>query len=292
MSSTAEYDAFGPWIHEIREEEEIPRLYRDYPIDLTHAALTIKIPRQIERRDATPSMDLYDALLSVGPEKLTVLTRRGRRYDFRDLPYPEIQGITSIVDLLDGHLVLSADDGAVDIRFNASSSEIVDHFVALLRERYLTPQQQGAGRPPKIHPPDVERELQLLYRRACAEDRCHTIGVQRRHVVTPLDRSLVSRAVARAWPTTLQTSIFALGADELQVLHRGMPFHVGFKPVHATARTLLPLERIAGVETRPSPLHEGVTSLVVRVGRVPHEFAVDEDVADQVEGGIRAAVRG
>jgi hypothetical protein len=138
----------------------------------------------------------------------------------------------------------------------------------------------------------VERELQLLYRRVCSEDRCHLIGVQKRHVVAPLDRSLVSRAVARAWPTTLQTAIFALGADELQVLHRGRPFHVGFKPVHATARTLLPLERIAGVETRPSPLHEGVTSLVVRVGRVPHEFAVDEDVADQVVDGIRAAVRG
>jgi hypothetical protein len=125
MSSTAEYDAFGPWIHEIQAEEDIPRLYRDYPLDLAHAALTIKIPRQIERRDATPSMDLYDALLSLGPDKLTVLTRRGHRYDFRDLPYPEIQGITSIVDLLDGRLLLSAEDDAVEIRFNASSSEII-----------------------------------------------------------------------------------------------------------------------------------------------------------------------
>ena len=293
MSSTAEYDAFGPWIDEIRSPEDVPKLFRDYPLDLSTAVLTIKVPREIERRDATPSMDLYDVVLSLGPEKLTVLTRRGHRYDFRDLPYSEVQGITTIVDLLDGRLVLSAEDGAINVKYNASSNEIIEHLVALLRERYLTPQpEQGGAARPTVRVPDVERELQVLHRRVCQEDRCHTIGVQRRHVVVPLDRSLVGRAVARAWPTTLQSAIFALGPDELQVLHRGRPFHTGFKPVHATARTLLPLARISGVETRPSPLHEGVTSLVVRVGRVSHEFAVDEDVADQIEDSIRAAVRG
>ena len=73
MSSTAEYDGFGPWIYEIRTREEIPRLFSDYPLDLETAVLTIKVPRVIDRRDANPAMDLYDILLSLGPDKLNDL---------------------------------------------------------------------------------------------------------------------------------------------------------------------------------------------------------------------------
>ncbi|MCU0283424.1 MAG: hypothetical protein MUD13_05925 [Candidatus Nanopelagicales bacterium] len=293
--STREYDAFGPWVYEIRTEDEIPKLYREFPLDLASAAMTIKVPREIERRDANPDMDLYDVVLSVGPDHVTVLTRQGHRFDFRDVPYRDLQGITESVDLLDGRLVLAAEGGDVRVKYNASSNDVMTQLVGLLRERYIEPAPApppGTRSASVAGPPDVERELQVLFRRVSHEGPMRTAGVQRRHVVLPVRGSSIDRAVARAWPTALQSAIFILSATELQVLHRGRPYRTGFRPIHTLARTLLPLERVAGIETAPSERFAGVAHVRVRVGHVTHEFALDDPVADRVVAALRTAVRG
>jgi hypothetical protein len=293
--STREYDAFGPWVYEIRTEDEIPKLFREFPLDLASAAMTIKVPRQIERRDANPDMDLYDVVLSLGPEQVTVLTRQGHRFDFRDVPYRDIQGITESVDLLDGRLVLAAEGGDVRIRYNASSNDVMTQLVGLLRERYTEP---AATRAPGTRsasiagPPDVERELQVLFRRVSHEGPMRTAGVQQRHVVLPVRGGYVDRAVARAWPTTLQSAVFVLTGTELQVLHRGRPFRTGFRPIHTLARTLVPLARVSGIEASPSERFAGVADVRVRVGHVTHEFSLADPVADRVVAALRTAVRG
>lgn len=76
-ASTPEYDAFGPWVDPVRSAEEVPPLYRDHPVDLAASRLVLKVPRDIARRDATPDMDLYDHLLVLEADALTVLSRRG-----------------------------------------------------------------------------------------------------------------------------------------------------------------------------------------------------------------------
>ena len=64
MHVISEYDAFGPWIYEVHNVDELPRLYQNAGIDPTTCSLVLKIPRNIERRDATPDMHLYDHLVS------------------------------------------------------------------------------------------------------------------------------------------------------------------------------------------------------------------------------------
>lgn len=294
MSTTAEFDAFGPWIYEIRTKEDMPRLYRDHPLDLETAALTIKVPRDISRREANPSMDLYDVVLSLGQERVTVLRRSGTRYDFRDVPYHEIQGITEFVDLLAGRLTLATESGDVAIPFNAASSEIITHLVQLLRERYLTEGSASnatvdrAGRSPV---PDVERELQLLYRRVAQGPGDRVLAVQKHRLLVARDASAVGRFMARAWPTWVLSSVVVLSPRELQILHRGRHYQTGYKPVRALARTLIPLERVTGVETRPSSMYEDITKIMVRARTVSHEFAVDSSLADDLLHGLREAIR-
>jgi hypothetical protein len=293
--STREYDAFGPWVYEIHADDEIPKLFREFPLDLAAAAMTIKVPREIERRDANPEMDLYDVVLSLGPEQVTVLTRQGHRFDFRDIPYRDIQGIAESVDLLDGRLALIAEGGDVRVKYNASSNDVMTQLVGLIRERYVeTPAAppRGARSASVAGPPDVERELQVLFRRVSHEGPMRIAGVQKRHVVLPVGGTYLDRAVARAWPTTLQSAIVALSATELQLLHRGRPFRTGFRPIHTLARTLVPLERISGIETAPNQRFADVVDVVVRVGHVTHSCTLDEPVADRVLAALRSAVRG
>ncbi|BDZ60782.1 hypothetical protein GCM10025873_05730 [Demequina sediminis] len=77
----SEYDRFGPWIDRVETEADVPRLFRPHGVDLAAARLVLKVPRNVARRDASPDMDLYDHLLVLGRDSLTVLSRRGR-----DLP--------------------------------------------------------------------------------------------------------------------------------------------------------------------------------------------------------------
>lgn len=295
MSSTAEYDAFGPWIYEVRTQDEIPRVFRGHPIDLSTATMTVKVPRDIERRNANPSMDLYDILLSLGPDSLTVLTRRGRDCDAREVPYRQIQGITEFTDLLDARVTFHTETGVVDVRYNSSSTDTMSHLVQLVRQRYVA---GGQGRPaPKgrrqgSSAPDVEDALRAYYRRLAHEEGAgRSLGVQKRHAVEPLEVSAMSRVMARAWPTTLQGAIVTLGERELQVVNRGRAFATGYKPVQSLARTLMPIERISALEVRPSKVYADVSALVVRVGTVEHAFDLDTPLANKIAGDVKHQVR-
>ena len=132
--------------------------------------------------------------------------------------------------------------------------------------------------------------MQNYHSRLAKEGLGRTVALQKRHIVTPAGASLAGQLVARAWPTTLPSAIFALEPRELQVIHRGRPFFTGYKPVHALARTLIPLERVSGVETHPNPQYDGVGVLTVRVGKVAHEFSGDQSVTDAAAHAIRDAV--
>ena len=85
VTRSAEFDAFGPWVDQVRNASEVPGLYRDYPVDFATSRLVLKVPRNISRRDALPTMDLYDHLLIAGPEALVVLSRAHDRLH-RDAP--------------------------------------------------------------------------------------------------------------------------------------------------------------------------------------------------------------
>jgi hypothetical protein len=285
MSTTAEYDAFGPWIYEIHSDEEVPRLFRGQGLDLASAVMTIKVPREIERRVANPSMDLYDLVLSLGPESVTALARRGKAVDRREVRYVDIQGITDSVDLLRGRLVLHAEGSPLTVAYNASSTDVVGQLVQVLRRQYVSGQPEE-GRPSQVRltiPTTVEDDLQNLYRRVAREEGGgRVLGVQPRRVVTPVGASGVGRAVARAWPTTMQSSVVVLGDREVVVLHRATPFATGHRPVQSLARTLLPLERLVAVDVRPSQTYEGVSVLQLRVGRVTHEVFADAATARNV----------
>jgi len=290
MSTTAEYDAFGPWIYEIHSEEEIPRLFRGHTIDLDSSLMTIKVPREIERRAANPSMDLYDMVVSLGQETVTVLTRRGRAVDKREVAYTGIQGITDLVDLLRGHLILHAEDQPVEVRYNASSTDIVSHLVHVLRGRYARGAAKGRASGRVSIPKGVEDDLANLYRRAAREDGVgRTVGIQTRRGVTPVGASGLGRAVARAWPTTMQSAVVTVDEREIVVLHRGTPFATGRRPVQSLARTTLPLERVAAVDVRASQTYEDVSVLQVRVGRVTHEYFFDAAAAPPIAKELSTA---
>ncbi|MDY7528426.1 MULTISPECIES: hypothetical protein [unclassified Cryobacterium] len=137
-TADAEYNAFGPWVDAVRTLDEVPRLFRDFGCDPTSERLVLKVPRNIPRRDADPTMDLYDHLIIAGSDALTVLSRTGSAYAGSTLPYDAVVAIEDSVDLTDGRLRVYSRDGSVlQVGYNGSSREVVSGFVDMLRDMSL-----------------------------------------------------------------------------------------------------------------------------------------------------------
>ncbi|MGW6128686.1 hypothetical protein ACWFNE_01540 [Cellulomonas sp. NPDC055163] len=149
-ASTAEYDAFGPWIDEVRSPQDVPRLFRAHPLDLDAAHLVLKVPRNISRRDATADMDLYDHLVVLADDELTVLSRLEAVTDAGE-PTPsaydealgyrtwssrptDVVAMRDVTSMLDARLDLLTQDGrALTLRYNGSAAEGVQRLVDAVR---------------------------------------------------------------------------------------------------------------------------------------------------------------
>lgn len=288
---TAEYDAFGPWVYQVRTRDEVPRLFRDAPLDLEASELVLKVPRNIARRDATPQMDLYDHVLAAGAEHLTVLSRTPGGYAAATVPYAQIAAIESGTDLLDGQLTLHLTTGEppTTVGYNGSSQEMVDRLVTVLRTHYLDGASAGLALPSDFRDGDVElqrfdADLALVSEYGAVlrhEPEVGFLAAHERRVVVPRDSGGVvgrfSRLVHFAWPMTLHAAILCADPHELTVIHRRAWWVRGHVPVHSVCRTTVPLHRIDRVQLRPDAAYAGVVVAELWLGGTVLELPLPEE---------------
>ncbi len=138
MIRSVEYDAFGPWIYRLGGMHTMPPLFLPWEEETEGALLRIKIPRNIERRDASPDMNLYDRVISLFPDRILILERveRGReeRPGRREIPLDGITCLRRTSCLLSGNLSLMTRTESVDIPFNSVSEEIIGEAVKIIRQ--------------------------------------------------------------------------------------------------------------------------------------------------------------
>lgn len=328
MRRTAEFDAFGPWVDEVRTAEEVPRLYRGHGVDPATTDLVLKVPRRISRRDATPDMHLYDHLVVVDARGLTLLTRRGTEYTVRHVLHDEVAAVTASVDLLDGRVSV-ADTGMADpdeplaFRYNSVSQELVVRLVRALRARALgrplapadTPpggdpavpgtgaaDVVGAGTTPAwgsplaLHPtalgPDDVALVTTVQDVLGPEPHVVPVAAHRRTRVHRRDGRLAA-TLDRVLPATLQAAVVAAGPGELHVVHRRRWFTTGRRPMTSVAHTVLLTDRVTGFALRRSERYRAVRLARITSGRAVTTlpFLADSDTASAVQGVLEAARR-
>lgn len=156
----SEYDSFGPWIYEISEAHPVPRLFAPHIPQNESAVLLFKIPRNIERRVATPDMDLYDYVVGAYTDYICVLKRQEDRVSHLRITYSEIECLCLTRHFLKGILTLYLKNGTVELPFNAVSMDIIRRFAAHIRSKQLT---GNAVLPDEIREQQKPVELNLLF---------------------------------------------------------------------------------------------------------------------------------
>ncbi len=269
MQSTAEFDAFGPWIYEVRTQAELPRLYRDAGIEVADQRLVLKVPRNIERRNATPDLHLYDVLIAVDDTTLTVLQRQEDRYSTTRIRVDRLTAVEDSTDLLDGRLTLhNADSAPVRVSYNAAEQLPVYELVRLLRELYLPATDSDLTYSSGITPDlgGTDRDLAKVCRNLTrAEPRMRVIGTTTRQKLDP-PTGLVARAMNVIWPVTLHATIVLADDREVQVIHRRDWLSRGNSDVHSLARTVLVRDRITDLQVAPHEKYRQIEVVTVHSG--------------------------
>ncbi|NII42615.1 hypothetical protein E9228_003289 [Curtobacterium flaccumfaciens] len=267
-----EYDAFGPWIDEVDSVALTPRLYRDHPIDFDTALLVLKVPRDIERRNANPSMHLYDALIIVMPNTITVLVRSGDTYTTRVAQLDDVFAVEDSVHLLDGRLTIHFTNRApIAVHYNGSARGSIGRLVDLLRASKVTPVAkagklgQGAGAigtgqasMASILVSDRDHGL----RGDCVdvfrtEPQTVFLGGHTASVVRPAG-GLVTTLAHRIRPAYLQGAAVIAAPGEVSVIHRRAPITRGRGDDLSHARTFVFPDRVQTVVAKSHPLYQDV----------------------------------
>lgn len=278
FQSTPEYDAFGPWVLPVTTAEEIPPLFRAAGVDLGAAHVVVKVPRPISRRDATPSMDLYDHLLVVDHQGLTVLTRADRAFRTRTVAADQLLGIQDSVDLLDGRLTVfpTGPQGPVTVTYSGASQDVVGRLVAALRALYRPHLATGAPAELQTRPAvglgalaEDQALVGMYHEVARDEPDLRVLAAHPRQVLVPKGegaQAALSRALHLAWPATLHAALVCADGPELQILHRRRWLTRGSAPTHSVARTILPFARVGAVRVADHDRYHGVRVVTVELG--------------------------
>ncbi|MEN0129273.1 MAG: hypothetical protein AAGC49_07510 [Brevundimonas sp.] len=299
-ASTSEYDRFGPWVDEVRTPDDVPRLYRDHPIDFAAHRLVLKVPRNIARRDATADMDLYDQLLLLDYDQLTVLSRRtgedpgatGRQrrgYAEQHLLLEDVVAVQNIVNLLDARLVVHARDGqTVAVRYNGSAQQGIVGIVEALRRSVAcgTPSATGQalisaaramGEPRLPGPNDRDVALASDFHLA-ARHNPHLVpwAWHGRRRVAPNGTGIggvVTRVLHAYSPMTLHGAVVSSDGRSLEIFGRHASLIRGGMPVLSAGRTIVPLT-LDRVEVAAHPRYREAMTVVMGSGQSAIEVVV------------------
>ncbi|WP_062384219.1 hypothetical protein [Demequina iriomotensis] len=300
----SEYARFGPWIDVVTAPDDLPRLFRDHPLDLATARLALKVPRNIARRDATPDMDLYDHVLAVHDAGLTLLSRDGhdagprraappRGFTATRVPLGDVVAIEDSVNLLRGRYAVHTRDGrTIDFRYSGSARAGLGRLTTVLRAAFAPPRAGAARGSLAWTAPEHVADLAALEtggdlaltadlrdviaaHPAVTAWACHA-----RRTVAPTGGGLAGavRRLGHAWsPMVVQGAVLGGDATALELLGRHAWMTRGSAPVHSASRLTVGLGGLDRIEVTDHPRYEGAAEVALHAGAWTGRIAVPAD---------------
>ena len=250
----SEYDAFGPWVYDVDGEHPLPPLFVPF-VDMSKSwRMLLKIPRDIERRRATPDMDLYDFVVGADDAGVQIWSRREKAVESTRIAYRDITGIRLYQRLLHGVCTLYSAGGPVILTYNTVSADVMRRFGDLVRAEYGGGVSAAAG---LRGDPDLrERDLDIwLYNQMRdLRDRgvCFTLDAyQPCWSDTRTDRHLPWKRKEEFAGT-----LYLHNEREVLLLRSGKPEKKG-EQTYSAEFTAIPWSALGGVLLESSQLQEG-----------------------------------
>ncbi|MDA3845650.1 MAG: hypothetical protein PF505_03770 [Vallitaleaceae bacterium] len=273
-----EYAAFGPWIFEIRDAIDIPTVFEG-KIDLTNdTIIAIKIPKEIERRNAKEGMHLYNYVLILKANDLEIHKRIGDDVRSTILSYNDIMAVQNMVDLLNGELTLYHKKGISTLNYNTTSKEIIDKIVYIMRSKM---NHSIEGNPCTYLNENI-LEMSFLYKtllkRAQLKEDLHILGMQPATKTKIINPTLWEKFSSVFFKYILRSSLFLTNGNDLIILHRQNTVSVSTSPDYSHASTIIPLSSIHSMSIEPNRRYTNINNLLIRIEPEPIVFKIGTKV--------------
>ncbi|MDF3001604.1 MAG: hypothetical protein K0Q48_1723 [Bacillota bacterium] len=277
MITVSEYDAFGPWIYEVNEEHPLPPLFVPYYKSGDNSRMVIKIPRNLERRNARPDMDLYDYVIGLYEDSIYILKRVDQHVEESRVYYSKIEGIEDHRRLLKGTLTIFLDRNKLVIPYNTVSSNIIVKLIGIIREKFT----QKSFEINSEFDPGEDFGVEVLYRnmlkdikpiipdiRVCAVQRSIPLKLARGNFAERIGHFL-SRPI-------LLNSLHLTNNKELIVFTRGRAIIKKGKANYDYSTIYIPIEKLGIIIPESDEKYGGLEAINLKLSAQEFRFYFEQ----------------
>lgn len=242
-----EYDAFGPWLLSIKTAADMPGRFRSAYAGLQDADYLIKIPRSIDRRDAYPGADLYEAVFALDADGVTLLAALDGAEGFarRHLAWDDVAAVRTVSNLLRADFAVLLKEGdALTVTYNAVSTDLMTRVTAFARQHFVEPDDFASSLPN-----DAEEFEDFFFNAMLAEER-H--GGQ---FMLPIHFEPPGKACRNAQNRRRITTglMILLSGSELVIVDRDAPMRRRFFAHYTYRKTYVSLGSVRAFRLQPPP---------------------------------------
>ena len=286
-----EFNTFGPWVYEINDAYPLPRLFAPYFKDDDQAIIKIKVPRDIDRRNANPEMHLYDYVIALYKDQLRILERReddtvGESF----VNAADFMGIRIYKNLLRAACTIYSVDGATSFSFNSVSMDLVWKFANLILASLEKSNPMNVSSLPVT---DAEPETMLL------QNMLHDLQIEKPDITLAAVQkgidvyrkegtaAMIERMI---WKEMNPEALHLFTDKELVVLENGFfPNRAGM-PDFGYTYTIVPLNKVTAVNISDSKEYSLLMDCTIYLGRnqLIYHYDVDNEEVGEFYNAIKS----
>ena len=290
-NTVSEYDAFGPWVYEVDEMHPLPKLFDPFFKEGDQAITMLKVPRDIDRSNATPDMDLYDYVLALYGDKLRILERQDTQVKEHAIAAEDFSGVRFYTNLLNAACTVFYKDGALSFKFNTLSNDLVQKFFTQALETLggkSGTEINTASLPVTESKPEAMLLLNLVHEVTMKDPDARTGAIQKSVEIPHKNGTEVNDVERMIWKKMNPEGVHLFTDKELIILEHGsFPILVGMSDYGYTYTRIL-FNEITGIEIAESNQYQNLMDCTIHMGqnRVTCHFGADDQ---EVEAFYKAA---
>ena len=279
-----EFSTFGPWVYEINESYPLPRLFAPFFDKDDQAIMKIKIPRDIDRRNAKPGMNLYDYVIALYRDQLRIL-ERSENDSVTDhlIDAADFMGIRIYKNMLRAACTLYTVNGSFSFSFNSASMDLIWKTANLILASMERNRPVDVSSLPVTEAQPKTMLLQNMLHDIRKEREDIAVGaVQEGMEVYPREDTAV-KIERMLWKELNPEAIHLFTPKELIVLENGFfPNRAGM-PDFGFTYTIMPLNKLTAVNLSHSKVYSLLMECTIYLGpnQLTYHYGVDnEEVGD------------
>lgn len=267
----SEYDAFGPWVYEIDEVHPLPKLFVPYIHQDPDRTIMVKVPRQIDRQDADPDMDLYDYVIAVSKEYLTIYGRTEGSQVVRviGVKYEDVVAMTIKNVLLSSEVTIMLLSGeTIVVPFNRISFDVMQKVILAIRNNAVKKPLALPDPVDKIEVSSLQDTTFVnLFNEFSGQSENARIGMHQNYILMP--------------PVYIPASVCYYSTNEIEVVEKPVDYDpttnkYGYKI------TYVALANLTDIEVEESRQYDRLHKVIFKLRGGKQDFSINVSTVDTV----------